>query len=60
MNRDRHWAYECPKCGSKSLVPIGRDPKKKNSRGYQQLIYECQDCGQRVDENTLESAKTRQ
>jgi hypothetical protein len=60
MGQKRRWPYECPnlECGSRSLVPIGRDPKKKNSRGYQQLIYECQDCGQKVDENTLEMPKS--
>jgi DNA-directed RNA polymerase subunit RPC12/RpoP len=62
MSTDRRWPYRCPniECGSGSLVPIGRDPRKKNSRGYQQLVYECQNCGKKVDEITLEGTKPRQ
>jgi len=49
-------AYECPnsKCKSTKLVVVGRDPKNKNSSGEQQLIYQCEDCGWKVGEISLE------
>lgn len=49
-------AYECPnsKCKSTRLVPIGRDPKNKNGRGEQQVIYQCEDCRWKVGEISLE------
>ncbi len=34
-----------------------RDPRRKNGHGLRQLIYECEDCGRKVDEDTLDNAK---
>jgi hypothetical protein len=51
---------ECanPKCRSKNLRRIERDPRG-NGRGNQQLVYECQDCGWKAGEMTLERVRVR-